>query len=145
MIFEALSYGCISNAAFLSIENMCAWMVATFGSEEQKTTLLPQLMTLEKFSSYCLTEPNSGSDAKAMKTFAKKDGSDWVINGSKCFISGGSVSDIYLVMCKTGDKEVSCILVEKGTKGLSFGKFEEKMGWRSSPTTTVTLDNVRVP
>lgn len=100
---------------------------------------------MDKFSSYCLTEPNSGSDSRAMKTTAKFDNGDYVINGSKCFISGGSVSDYYLVMCKTNENEISCLLVEKGTPGLSFGKLEEKMGWRSSPTTMVMFDNVRVP
>lgn len=108
---------------------------------------------MELFSSYCLSEPNSGSDSRAMKTSAKKvnyslntkDGDDYIINGSKCFITGGSVSDVYFVMCKTGENEVSTIIVEKGTKGfwiinmrgLSFGKLERKMGWNSSPTSTV--------
>ncbi|KAM3145264.1 hypothetical protein pb186bvf_002592 [Paramecium bursaria] len=145
LIFEALSYGCISTAAYLTIHNMTSYMIDTFGSEEQKALWLPQMQTLDKFSSYCLTEPNSGSDSRAMKTTAKFDNGDYVINGSKCFISGGSVSDYYLVMCKTNENEVSCILVEKGTPGLSFGKPEEKMGWRSSPTTMVMFDNVRVP
>lgn len=101
--------------------------------------------TMEIFSSYCLTEPGSGSDAKNMKTFAKEDGDDFVINGSKCFISGGGVSDVYIVMCLTGENEVSCILVPKGTEGLSFGAKEEKMGWKASPTTMVMFDDVRVP
>ena len=74
-----------------------------------------------------------------------QDGGDYVLNGSKCFITGGSVSDYYLVMCKTSEKDVSCILVEKGTKGLSFGKLEEKMGWRSSPTSMVMFEDCRVP
>ena len=97
------------------------------------------------FSSYCLTEPNSGSDAAAMKTTAKIDGDDFVINGSKVFISNAGVSDVYIVMCKTGEKEVSCFLVNKEMKGVSFGKKEEKMGWRSSPTCMVNFDEVRVP
>ena len=97
------------------------------------------------FSSYCLTEPGSGSDAGGMKTQAKKDGSDYVINGSKCFISGGGVSDIYLVMCLTAEKEVSCIMVPKDVKGITFGKPEKKMGWKSSPTAMVMFDDCRVP
>lgn len=80
-----------------------------------------------------------------MKTFAKKDGSDFVLNGSKCFISGAGVSDVYIVMCKVGEKETASFIVEKGTKGLSFGKNEKKMGWRSSPTAMVMFEDVRVP
>ena len=90
---------------------------------------------MDLFTSYCLTEPNSGSDSRSMKSNARIDGGDYILNGSKCFISGGSVSDLYLVMCKTGENEVSVLLVEKGSKGLSFGKPERKMGWNSSTTT----------
>lgn len=96
---------------------------------------MERLNTMELFTSYCLTEPGSGSDSKAMKTTAKTDGSDFVINGSKCFISGGGVSDLYFVMCLTDTNEVSCILVPKDAKGLSFGVPEKKMGWKASPTT----------
>ncbi|CAD8181419.1 unnamed protein product [Paramecium octaurelia] len=145
VIFEALSYGDVTTTAYLTIQNMCAYMVDQFGNEEQKKTWIPRFGTFDAFASYCLTEPNSGSDSKNMKTFAKKDGNDYVINGSKCFISGGSVSDVYLLMCKTSEKDVSCILVEKGTPGLSFGKLEDKMGWNASPTAMVLFDNVRVP
>lgn len=99
---------------------------------------------MDLIASYCLTEPNSGSDAVSMKTKAVQEGTDWLISGSKCFISGGSVSDLYLVMAKTGEKEVSAFLVPKGTKGLSFGKIEDKMGWKSQPTTVVNFDGVRV-
>lgn len=103
------------------------------------------MSTFDIIASYCLTEPNSGSDAVSMKTVAKEDGDDFVLNGSKIFISGGGVSGIYLVMCKTGDKEVSSILVPKGTPGLSFGKAEHKMGWKSQPTTMVMFEDCRVP
>lgn len=99
----------------------------------------------EKFSSYCLTEPDSGSDAQAMKTFAKGEGDYFVLNGSKAFISAAGASDYYLIMCKTGEKEVSCILVEKGTPGLSFGKNEFKMGWNVQPTRLVILEDCKVP
>jgi isobutyryl-CoA dehydrogenase len=103
------------------------------------------MATFDMFSSYCLTEPNSGSDAANMKTTAKLDGDDFVLNGSKVFISNARESDVFIVMCKTGPKEISTILVDKDTKGLSFGKIEEKMGWRSSPTSMVNFDDLRVP
>jgi len=124
---------------------MCTWMIDTFGNEEQRQKWIPPLAKMDLFASYCLTEPNSGSDASAMMTTAKKDGGDYVLNGSKCFISGGSVSDVYVVMCKTDAKSISTILVEKGTKGLSFGKLEEKLGWNSQPTTMVMFEDCRVP
>lgn len=106
---------------------MCAWMIDQFGNEEQKKRWLPELCTFDKFTSYCLTEPDSGSDAQAMKTFAKEEGDYFILNGSKAFISAAGSSDLYLVMCKTGEKEISCIAVEKGTPGLSFGKNEIKV------------------
>ena len=106
---------------------MCAWMIDQFGNDEQKKRWLPQLCTFDKFTSYCLTEPDSGSDAQAMKTFAKEDGDYFILNGSKAFISAAGSSELYLVMCKTGEKEISCIAVEKGTPGLSFGKNEHKV------------------
>eukprot|EP01017_Pseudomicrothorax_dubius_P038785 TRINITY_DN5865_c0_g1_i3.p1 TRINITY_DN5865_c0_g1~~TRINITY_DN5865_c0_g1_i3.p1 ORF type:complete len:450 (-),score=97.89 TRINITY_DN5865_c0_g1_i3:119-1414(-) len=145
LVFEALATGCVSTSAYLSIHNMCSWMIDSFGSNEQRAKWLPGLSKFDLIASYCLTEPNSGSDSAAMQTQAKRDGGDFVLNGSKCFISGGSVSDLYVVMCKTGEKEISTIVVEKGTKGLSFGKKEEKMGWRSQPTTMVIFDDCRVP
>jgi isobutyryl-CoA dehydrogenase len=127
LIFEGLSTGCVPSSAYISIHNMCAWMIDQFGNEEQKERWLPELCTFEKFTSYCLTEPDSGSDAQAMKTFAREDGDYYVLNGSKAFISGAGSTDMYLIMCKTGEKEVSCIVVEKGTPGLSFGKNEIKV------------------
>lgn len=145
LIFESLSQGDITVAAYLSIHNMCNSIVDEFGNEDQKKHWLTRMTSLELLSSYCLTEPNSGSDAAAMKTFAKKEGSDYIINGSKCFISGGSVSDIYIVICKTSEKEISAFIVEKGTQGLSFGKLEQKMGWRASPTTMVMFDDCKIP
>lgn len=148
VIFEALAGGCTSTAAYLTIHNMCGWMIDTFGSEEQRQRWLPEMASLAKFSSYCLTEPNSGSDAASLSTKAVRDGDHYVINGSKAFISGGGFSDLYLVMCRTGGKGpggISCILVEKGTPGLSFGANEKKMGWKSQPTALVHLEDVRVP
>jgi alkylation response protein AidB-like acyl-CoA dehydrogenase len=149
LIFEELSRGCISTAAFLSIHNMCAWMIDSFGNDEQRTQWLPQLTAGEKIASYCLTEPGSGSDAGALRTTAKPDGnSQYVINGSKAFISGAGFSDLYVLMCRTGEdgpKGVSTVLVGNGTPGLSFGKMEDKMGWRAQPTAIVAFDNCKVP
>ncbi|TNV78618.1 hypothetical protein FGO68_gene784 [Halteria grandinella] len=145
LIFEGLSTGCVGSSAYISIHNMCAWMIDQFGNEEQKQRWLPEMCLFEKFSSYCLTEPDSGSDAQAMKTFAKEEGDYFVLNGSKAFISAAGASDYYLIMCKTGEKEVSCILVEKGTPGLSFGKNEFKMGWNVQPTRLVILEDCKVP
>eukprot|EP01015_Nassula_variabilis_P027606 TRINITY_DN5685_c0_g1_i6.p1 TRINITY_DN5685_c0_g1~~TRINITY_DN5685_c0_g1_i6.p1 ORF type:complete len:164 (+),score=50.71 TRINITY_DN5685_c0_g1_i6:70-561(+) len=120
LIFEALATGCASTSAYLSIHNMCAWMIDSFGTKEQKEKYLPRMANLEIFSSYCLTEPNSGSDAAGMKTFAKKDGDYYIINGSKTFISGGSFSDVYILMCLTGEKEISTIIVDKNTPCLLY-------------------------
>jgi hypothetical protein len=149
LIFEELSRGCVSTAAFLSIHNMCAWMIDSFGDEEQRQKLLPKLATMETIASYCLTEPGSGSDAGALRTTAKPDGnSHYVMNGSKAFISGAGFSDLYVVMCRTGEdgpKGVSTLMVENKTPGLSFGKAEDKMGWRAQPTAIVSFDNCRVP
>lgn len=149
MIFEELSRGCVSTAAFLSIHNMCSWMIDSFGNDEQRAQWLPQLTSMRKIASYCLTEPGSGSDAAALRTTAKPDGnSTYVINGSKAFISGAGFSDLYVLMCRTGEegpKGVSTVLVEDGTKGLSFGKKEEKMGWRAQPTAIVNFEDCRVP
>ena len=149
MIFEELSRGCVATAAFLSIHNMCAWMIDSFGNDEQRAQWLPRLTTMDKIASYCLTEPGSGSDAGALRTTAKPDGnSTYVINGSKAFISGAGFSDLYVLMCRTGEdgpKGVSTVLVENGAKGLSFGKAEDKMGWRAQPTAIVNFEDCRVP
>ncbi|MBX3510979.1 MAG: acyl-CoA dehydrogenase family protein [Hyphomonadaceae bacterium] len=149
LIFEELSRGCIATAAFMSIHNMCAWMIDSFASPEQRQAWLPQLTAGEKIASYCLTEPGSGSDAAGLRTTAKADGNaHYVINGSKAFISGAGFSDLYVLMCRTGEdgpKGVSTVLVEAGTKGLSFGKQEDKMGWRAQPTAIVNFEDCRVP
>ncbi len=115
-------------------------MIDTFGSDELRKKWLPELATMDVMSSYCLTEPSSGSDAAALKTTRVSQGDEYVINGAKAFISGGSTSDVYLCMVRTGDaspKGISCILVEKDRPGISFGKLEEKMGWHSQPTSMV--------
>jgi alkylation response protein AidB-like acyl-CoA dehydrogenase len=148
IIFEELSAGCTSTAAFISIHNMASWMIDRFGGEEQRKRFLPKLTTMEKIASYCLTEPGAGSDAANLKTRAVKDGDHYVLNGSKAFISGAGVSDVYVCMVRTGEdgpKGVSCLVVEKGTKGLSFGKKERKMGWNSQPTAQVIFEDCRVP
>ena len=149
LIFEELARGCVSTAAFLSIHNMCAWMIDTFGDEAQRQRFVPAMTTMEKISSYCLTEPGSGSDAAALRTTAKMEGNEnYVMNGSKAFISGAGFSDMYVVMCRTGGdgpKGVSTLVVESDAKGLSFGKMEEKMGWRAQPTAIVAFDNCKVP
>jgi alkylation response protein AidB-like acyl-CoA dehydrogenase len=148
IIMEELSAGCTATAAFISIHNMASWMIDRFGSEEQRQRFLPKLTTMEKIASYCLTEPGSGSDAAALKTKAVKDGDHYVLNGSKAFISGAGVSDIYVCMVRTGEdgpKGISCLVIEKGAPGLSFGKKERKMGWNAQPTAQVIFDNCRVP
>ncbi|MDA0915890.1 MAG: acyl-CoA dehydrogenase family protein [Proteobacteria bacterium] len=149
IIFEELSRGCVSTAAYLSIHNMVTWMIDAHGSGNLKNRFINRLSTMEIMSSYCLTEPGSGSDAVALKTKATKKGnSHYVLNGSKSFISGGPTSDLFAVMCRTGEEGaggVSCILVEKGSKGLTFGKQEKKMGWNSQHTSMVNFDNCEIP
>ena len=148
LIFEALSQSCPSVAAFLSIHNMCAAMIDSYGSEAMRAELLPKVVGLECFMSYCLTEPGSGSDAAALKTRAKRDNEGYVLNGTKAFISGGGYSDGYIVMARTGEdgpKGISALVVMDGAPGLSFGGLEDKMGWRSQPTRQVQLDDCHVP
>lgn len=148
LIFEALSTGCPTVAAYISIHNMCAWMIDRYGSDEQRQRFLPKLCTMEHLASYCLTEPGAGSDAAALKTKAVLDGDHYILDGQKQFISGASVSDIYVVMARTGEAGpggISTIVVEKDTPGLSFGANEKKMGWNAQPTRAVILENCRVP
>ncbi len=148
LIFEALSTGCPTVAAYISIHNMCAWMIDRYGSDEQRRRLLPKLCTMEHLASYCLTEPGAGSDAAALKTKAVLDGDHYVLDGQKQFISGAGVSDIYVVMARTGEAGpggISTIVVEKDTPGLSFGANEKKMGWNAQPTRAVIFENCRVP
>ncbi|MBX3483449.1 isobutyryl-CoA dehydrogenase [Phenylobacterium sp.] len=148
IVFEQLSYGDVATAAFISIHNMASWMIDRFGSDELRHRFLPKLTTMEAIASYCLTEPGSGSDAAALKTTAALDGDHYVLNGSKAFISGAGVSDVYVVMVRTGGegaKGVSTLVVENGTPGLSFGAQERKMGWNAQPTAQVNFDDCRVP
>ncbi len=148
IIFEQLAQGCTSTAAYISIHNMVAWMIDAFGAEVLRRKFVPKLCTMAHFGSYCLTEPESGSDAASLKTRARREGEHYVLDGAKAFISGGGVSDIYLVMVRTGGegpKGISCLVVEKGTPGLSFGAPEKKLGWKSQPTAMVMFENAKVP
>jgi len=147
-IFEQLAAADPTIAAFLSIHNMCAWMVDSYGTPEQRKTWLPKLASMEAIASYCLTEPGAGSDAAALRTKAVRDGDHYVLDGVKQFISGAGASDVYVVMARTGadgPRGISAFIVEKDTPGLSFGANEEKMGWHAQPTAQVILEGVRVP
>jgi alkylation response protein AidB-like acyl-CoA dehydrogenase len=148
LIFEALATACPSTTGYLSVHNMVAWMIDSFGSDAQRQRWLPRLMTMESFASYCLTEPSSGSDAASLKTRAVREGDHYILNGEKAFVSGGGVSDIYVCMVRTGEEGphgITALVVEKGTAGLSFGKREKKMGWNSQPTTAVIFQDCIVP
>ena len=150
LIFEEIAYACPSTSAFLTIHNMAGWMLSKYGSKDLKSKYLRDIINMEAISSYCLTEPNSGSDAAAMKTKAEpdKDNLSLNLNGSKSFISGAGESDLYFVMAKTAEQEknkISCMIVEKNTKGLSFGKNEAKMGWKNQPTKTMLFDECKIP
>lgn len=148
LIMEAMAYGCPSTSAFISIHNMAAWMIDRFGDAPVKSRYLPDLLTMDRMASYCLTEPGSGSDAAALKTRAVRDGDDYVVTGSKQFISGGGENEVYVVMVRTGEdgaKGISCLLIEKHMPGVSFGAQERKLGWHSQPTAQLILDGVRVP
>jgi alkylation response protein AidB-like acyl-CoA dehydrogenase len=148
LIFEELSRGDVSTAAFISIHNMATWMIDSFGSDDLRGRYVPRLTTMELVASYCLTEPGSGSDAAGLRTTAKQDADHWVLNGSKAFISGAGTSDVYVVMARTGGdgpKGISTFVVEKDTPGLSFGAQEKKMGWNSQPTAIVAFDDCRIP
>jgi isobutyryl-CoA dehydrogenase len=150
-IVEALATGCVGTTAMLTIHNMCAGMVDKFGTEEQRQRWLPSMCKLDTMASYCLTEPGSGSDAGSLSTKAKFDPAtnEYVINGGKAFISGAGMSDIYLVMCRTSDKPgasgISCLVIPKDAKGVSFGAMEKKMGWHCQPTRQITFEDVRIP
>jgi alkylation response protein AidB-like acyl-CoA dehydrogenase len=147
-IFEQLATGDPTTAAFLSIHNMCAWMVDRYGTIEQRKAWVPRLASMEARASYCLTEPSAGSDAAALRTKAVRDGTDYVLDGVKQFISGAGSSDLYIILARTGGdgpRGISAFIVENGSPGLSFGAQEHKMGWHAQPTAQVILEGVRVP
>jgi alkylation response protein AidB-like acyl-CoA dehydrogenase len=148
LIFEELGKGDTTIAAYISIHNMVVWMIDRFGTDEQRRLWIPPLASMEQLGSYCLTEPDAGSDAAALRTTATRDGDHYVLNGTKQFISGAGSSSIYIVMARTGESGphgITAIVVPAGTPGLSFGENERKMGWNAQPTRQVILDNVRVP
>ena len=148
LIMEAMAYGCPSTSAFISIHNMATWMIDRFGSASVKDKYLPSLVTMDRLASYCLTEPSAGSDAGALKTRAVRDGDDYVVTGTKQFISGGGENEVYVCIVRTGaegPKGISALVIEKGMPGVSFGAQERKLGWRSQPTAAVILDGARVP
>jgi hypothetical protein len=148
LVFEALAMSCPAVGSFLSIHNMCGGMIDKFGSAEAKARWLPNLCSMDKIYSYCLTEPGSGSDAAALRTRAARTNEGWKLNGTKAFISGGGYSDVYIAMVRTGDdgpRGISTVIVEDGTPGLSFGALEDKMGWRAQPTAQVQFDDCQIP
>lgn len=148
IIFEQLSMGCTSTTAFITIHNMVAWMIADFGNEETRQYWCPDLTSGNKLGSYCLTEPNAGSDAGSLKTTAKRDGDNYILNGSKIFISGAGSTDVLVVMARTGCEGpggISAFAVDANSVGIGFGRKEEKMGWNSQPTRMITFDDVVVP
>ncbi len=148
LIMEAMAYGCPATSAFISIHNMASWMIDRYGSAELKARYLPDLVTMERIASYCLTEPASGSDAAALRTTARRDGDHYVVDGTKQFISGAGENELYVTMVRTGadgPKGISCLVIEKDMPGVSFGANERKLGWHAQPTRAVTFDNVRVP
>jgi alkylation response protein AidB-like acyl-CoA dehydrogenase len=148
LIFEALASGCPTISAYISIHNMCGWMIDAFGSDEQRRRFLPKLCSMEHLASYCLTEPGAGSDAAALKTRAVRDGEHYRVSGQKQFISGAGVSDLYVTMVRTGEDGaggISTLVIDKDVPGLSFGAEEKKMGWNAQPTRAVVFDQVRVP
>src|SRR5690606_24594365 len=148
IVFEELAAGCTSTAAYISIHNMVAWMIDAFGTDEQRARWLPDLTTMERFASYCLTEPGSGSDAAGLRTRAERDGDHYVLNGNKAFISGAGAADVYACMVRTGGegpRGISCVVVERDAPGLRFGAQEKKLGWHSQPTAMVIFEDCRVP
>jgi len=148
LIFEQLAAGCIATTAFLTIHNMASWMLASFGDQALKDAWLPKLTSGQLLASYCLTEPDAGSDAARLRTRARRDGDDYVLDGSKCFISGAGSTDVLIVMARTGEdgaKGISCFLVPGDAPGVKYGRNELKMGWRAQPTRTISFEGVRIP
>lgn len=148
IIFEQLAMGCTATTAMMTIHNMATWMIASWGTESVKDEWCPQLVMGDKLASYCLTEPGSGSDAASLRTTAKSDGDDYVINGSKMFISGAGETDVLVVMVRTGGegpKGISAVVIPADAEGVIYGKAEEKLGWNAQPTRLITFENVRIP
>ena len=147
LVFEQLAAGDVSHTAMITIHNMATWMIDRYSTEEIRKKYVPGLTSGDLIASYCLTEPGSGSDAASLSTKAEKVGNEYILNGTKTFISGAGWSDIYLVMARTSDqgaKGVSTFIVEKDTPGLSFGATEKKMGWNAQPTAQVIMEDCKV-
>ena len=148
IVFEQLAQGCTSTTAFMTIHNMAIWMVSEFASDTLKDEWFPELSSGKKLASYCLTEPGSGSDAASLRTSAKKKNGNYILNGSKAFISGSGATDCLILMARTGDsgsKGISCFLVPADLPGIEYGKNEPKMGWKNQPTRLVSLTDVELP
>lgn len=148
IIFEQLAMGCTSTTAFITIHNMATWMISEFGAEDVRQQWCPELTAGEKLASYCLTEPNAGSDAASLKTTARRDGDDYILNGSKIFISGAGATDCLVVMARTGvdgPKGISAFAIDANLPGITYGRKEEKMGWNSQPTRMITFEDARIP
>lgn len=148
LIFEEMATGCVSTSAFLSIHNMVVGLLDQYAPSELRALWLPKLISFDAIASYCLTEPHSGSDAAALKTEALDKGDYYLVNGSKAFISGAGVSDVYLTMVRTGGdgyRGISCLLIPKSLEGVRFGQKEHKMGWRNQPTAMVYFEDCKVP
>lgn len=148
LIFEQLAAGCVATTAYLTIHNMATWMLASFAAPALKDAWLPGLISGQALASYCLTEPDAGSDAANLRTRARRDGDEYVIDGSKCFISGAGSTDVLIVMARSGEdgaKGISCFLVPADAPGVRYGRNEDKMGWKAQPTRTITFEGVRIP
>lgn len=148
IIFEELAMGCTSTTAYITIHNMVSWMVDTYGTQDARAEWIPKMVSAEALGSYCLTEPNSGSDAASLKAKAEKRGDKYVINGVKSFVSGGGETDVLVVMARTGDdtpKGISAFIVPANAKGVNYGENERKMGWNSQPTREISFENVEIP
>ncbi|MDI3326376.1 acyl-CoA dehydrogenase family protein [Pontibacterium granulatum] len=148
IIFEQLAMGCTSTTAFITIHNMATWMIADFGNEDTRQQWCPELTAGQKLASYCLTEPNAGSDAASLKTTARREGDNYILNGSKIFISGAGSTDVLVVMARTGEdgpKGISAFAVDAKSEGIVYGRKEDKMGWNSQPTRMITFEDVVVP
>ena len=147
IIFEGLATGCPSVAAFLSIHNMAVWMIDAFGSSAFREEVVPSLASMDSIASYCLTEPDAGSDAAALRTRAVLDGDAYIVNGAKQFISGAGLSNWYVTMVRTGGpgpEGITALAIPASSAGLSFGENERKMGWNAQPTRQVVFENCRV-
>ena len=148
LIVEELAQGCTSTTAYMTIHNMCTWMLGQFGDASIHERFVHKMVSGEYLASYCLTEPGNGSDAANLKATARRDGDHYVVNGSKCFISGAGSTQVLVLMARTGadgPKGISCFAVPADLDGISYGKKESKMGWNSQPTRTISFDNCRVP